>query len=239
MKIPREDTAKPRGKLLEAAGEIFAEKGFRDATHAEICRRARTNVAAINYYFESKEALYRAAFEHLAQKAETLYPLDGGLSATATPEERLRAFIHAHLRRMFDPERLGYLHRIRMAEMFDATGLLEEPLRRQLAQNRGHVLRILRELLGPQASQRDVEWCELSIVGQCFMASPGPDGKGPGVIFGLDATEVDRLAEHILMFSLAGVEAIGRKMRERTEAARGGGESNMNRSDKDDDECEQ
>ena len=37
MKIPREDTARTRGKLLAAAGEIFAEKGFRDATIAEIC----------------------------------------------------------------------------------------------------------------------------------------------------------------------------------------------------------
>jgi hypothetical protein len=97
-----------------------------------------------------------------------------------------------------------------MAEMFDPTGLLEEPLGRRLAQDREHILRILREILGPQVPQKDVEWCELSIVGQCLMAAPGPRDQGPRVIFGLDATEVDRLAEHILMFSLAGIEAICR-----------------------------
>ena len=65
MKIPREDTTRTRGKLLVAAGEIFAEKGFRDATIAEICRQAGTNIAAVNYHFGSKEALYREAWREV------------------------------------------------------------------------------------------------------------------------------------------------------------------------------
>lgn len=218
-------------RVLEEACKVFAEKGYRDATHAEICRRARTNVAAINYYFESKEALYRATFEHLAEKAETLYPLSGGLPPTAAPEKRLQAFIHAHLSRMFDRECLGYLHRIRMAEMFDPTGLLAEPLERRLAQDRRHVLSILRELLGPDASQRDLEWCEMSIVGQCFMGAPGPNDEGPRAIFGLEAKDVDRLAQHILLFSLAGVQAVCGEIKARTELAESAGRTNTNRSE--------
>jgi AcrR family transcriptional regulator len=198
-------------KILEAACKVFAEKGYRDATHAEICRRAGVNVAAVNYYFASKENLYRSVFEHLTQKVERLYPLDGGLPGTSSPERRLHAFIHAHLSRVFDPELLGDLHRIHMAELFDPTGLLEELLGRQLARYREHVQRILRELLGPEVSQRDVEWCEMSIVAQCFIGAPGPPGKGPRDIFKLEAAGVDRLADHILRFSLAGVKAIRRK----------------------------
>lgn len=197
-------------RVLEAACEVFAEKGYRDATHAEICRRAGTNVAAINYYFASKEALYRAAFEHLSQEVEALYPLNGRLPSTEAPEKRLRAFIHAHLSRMFDPERLGRLHGIRMAEMFDSTSLLEDLLERQLAHDREVIQRVLRELLGPQASQREVEWCEMSVVSQCFIAGPGPGprNKGPRVTFGLEAAGIDRLTAHITAFSLAGIAAI-------------------------------
>jgi AcrR family transcriptional regulator len=198
-------------RILAEACRVFAEKGYRDATHAEICRRAGVNVAAVNYYFESKEVLYRAAFEHLAETADTLYPLDGGLPASCPPQRRLRAFIHSFLARVFDPERLGSLHRICMAEMFDPTGVLAEPLARRLAQDRDHVLNILRELLGPQVTQEDVESCELSIVGQCIMASPAPGDRGPRAIFGLTAADVDRLTEHILRFSLAGIKAIARK----------------------------
>lgn len=204
-------------RILEAACKVFAEKGYRDATHTEICRLAGANAAAVNYYFASKESLYRAVFEHLTQKAERLYPLDGGLPPTSPAEKRLHAFICAHLRRMFDPELLGGLHRIRMAELFDPTGLLEVLLGRQLARAREHAQRILRELLGVDATQRDVEWCEMSIVAQCLIGAPGPPGKGPRDIFGLEAEGVDRLAEHILRFSLAGVKAIRRKSAERPE----------------------
>jgi AcrR family transcriptional regulator len=227
-------------RLLEEACKVFAEKGYRDATHVEICRRARVNVAAINYYFESKEILYRAAFEHLTRKAETLYPLNGGLPPTVAPEERLRALIHAHLSRMFDPERLGNLHRIFMSEMFDSTGLLAKQLGRRLAQEREHILRILRELLGPQASQRDVQWCEMSVIGQCFMAAPGPghEDKGPRAIFGLDATEIDRLADHIMTFSLAGIEAILRRGQERAEPVSCARGLHRTRLETRDDECQ-
>lgn len=203
-----EDT---KERVLEVACKVFAEKGYRDTTHAEICRVAGTNVASINYYFASKESLYRAVFEHLSRKVEGLYPLDGGLPESTPPEKRLYAFIHAHLRRIFDPELLGDLHRIRMAEMFDPTGVLEELLVEQLARDREYVQKCLRELLGPEASKRDVVWCEMSIVGQCFLGPPGLTDKGPRHIFGLQSTEVDLLAEHIFRFSIAGVKAIRRK----------------------------
>jgi len=52
-----------RGDILAAARELFAEKGYRDATVREIARRAGANGAAVNYYFRSKDALYEAVFD--------------------------------------------------------------------------------------------------------------------------------------------------------------------------------
>ena len=56
-----------RHRLLEAAGEIFADRGFRDATVRGICEHARTNHAAVNYYFGGKEQLYWEVIEHVFQ----------------------------------------------------------------------------------------------------------------------------------------------------------------------------
>ncbi len=51
-------------KLLGAASDVFAEKGFRDATVSEICSRAGANISAVNYHFGSKEALYQETWRH-------------------------------------------------------------------------------------------------------------------------------------------------------------------------------
>ena len=64
MKSTKQGRAAPvRGKILAAARELFAEKGYRDTTVREIARRAGANGAAVNYYFRSKDALYEAVFD--------------------------------------------------------------------------------------------------------------------------------------------------------------------------------
>ena len=53
-----EDQDPTKVRLIEAAGEEFAGKGF-DATRIRtICDRAGANMAAVNYHFGDKEQLY-------------------------------------------------------------------------------------------------------------------------------------------------------------------------------------
>src|SRR5207253_5288065 len=56
----------PRDRLLNAAGEVFAEKGFKGGTVRAICLLANVNVAAVNYYFRDKERLYIEAVKQAA-----------------------------------------------------------------------------------------------------------------------------------------------------------------------------
>ncbi|MGH0032493.1 MAG: TetR/AcrR family transcriptional regulator, partial [Myxococcota bacterium] len=54
-----------RERILEAAVEVFAEKGFAGASTREIARRADTNQGLITYHFRSKEERWRAVADSI------------------------------------------------------------------------------------------------------------------------------------------------------------------------------
>jgi AcrR family transcriptional regulator len=61
-------------KILESAGEIFADRGFRETTVREICRLAGLNLAAVNDHFGNKERLYLAVIRHNKETAVQKFP---------------------------------------------------------------------------------------------------------------------------------------------------------------------
>jgi len=203
----RKDGEATRRRMLTAACEVFGRKGYRDATHAELCRRAKTNIASINYHFGSKDGLYRAAWAHAADAMDRRYPHDGCVPATASTEERLRGNIRAILLRNLD-ERMACFHSIRMMELVNPTGLLDEDFARRLRKLRAYTLGILRELLGPSSAKRDLELCEMSLISQCRMVSLHPRGRLGKELPQFDIKDIDDLVGHIARFTLAGICAM-------------------------------
>lgn len=61
---PREST---KDRILRAAQEVFAERGFEGASTREIAARAAVNISSLHYHWDSKETLYRGTFAHIYQ----------------------------------------------------------------------------------------------------------------------------------------------------------------------------
>jgi TetR/AcrR family transcriptional regulator, regulator of cefoperazone and chloramphenicol sensitivity len=51
--------------LIQAAIELFGRDGYASVSTRALCEHANTNVSSIKYHFGSKDALYRAAVEHV------------------------------------------------------------------------------------------------------------------------------------------------------------------------------
>jgi AcrR family transcriptional regulator len=87
-----------RERIVEAALEAFAEKGFHGASTRDIAQRAGTNQGLITYHFPSKDELWQAAadriFGMLAQRT-----LEQGVALEGDdPRERARDIIRIYVR---------------------------------------------------------------------------------------------------------------------------------------------
>jgi TetR/AcrR family transcriptional regulator, regulator of cefoperazone and chloramphenicol sensitivity len=194
-------TDNPRERLLEAAGEIFAEKGFKGATVREIIDRAGVNIAAVNYYFRDKERLYIEAVKHAA----CLEPEDVDLAwpPGTPPAAKLRDFIRFQLLKFQDPSRPDWLARLIMRELTQPSDACAELVREYIEPRSKELLGILHELLPLNTPRWKYFMTAFSIVGQChFYCSHKPIIQ---LLVGeeeYNRFNINALAEHITQFTL-------------------------------------
>lgn len=194
-----------RQRLLEAAADVFAADGFRNARIQAICRAAGANIAAAHYHFGDKEGLYAAVFDFAEERADREHPRDAG---NGPPEERLRAQITSFLARLLDPERPAWFARLLAREMIDPTPALDRVVFRRMRANHQQLADTIRVLLGEQAGAETVNLCVLSVVSQCvFYRNSAP------VVARLypdlePAKELQRIADHVTRFSLAAIAGL-------------------------------
>ena len=195
-----------RGRILEAAGEVFAEVGFRCATVRRICERAGVNVAAINYHFRSKEDLYSEVLKYWHDFAIRKYPPLLGVGEEAPAEEQLRAFIHSLLLRMLDKGKPAWFGRVMGREMAEPTRAFDRMVVEVMRPLNKLLGSIVERIVGTNVGEEVIRLCVTSIIGQCTyyynvryitqlfkreMSSP---------------EEIEKIADHILWFSLKGLE---------------------------------
>jgi TetR/AcrR family transcriptional regulator, regulator of cefoperazone and chloramphenicol sensitivity len=200
-----------RQRLLEAAGEVFAERGFRATTVREICQRAKANLAAVNYHFGDKERLYAAVLQYTFRYAIEKYPLDLGLGADATVEERLQAFIRSHLFGFLDEGLPAWHGRLMAREMAEPTGMLDTLVDQMIRPKAELLMSIVRDVLGHDADPRRVWRCAASIIGQCLFyhhARPVIKRLDPEQTYTPEA--IEQLVDHIAQFSLAALRRLAR-----------------------------
>ncbi len=212
-----------RGQLLEAACRVFAEKSYRDATVADICRLAGANVALINYHFGDKETLYAEAWHLAFSRALEAHPADGGVLADAPAEKRLRGRVLSLMQRISDPENQEFS--IIQREIASPTGLLAVVMHEAIHPIQLAFGKLIREMLGAGVTEADVELCRMSIIAQCLhpvrmkrrhqLLAGGEKPPSPMLDLSLEAT-----VDHIVRFSLAGIREIRAGRRRKRTGAR-------------------
>jgi len=82
-------------RILEAAVQVFAAKGFEGTTTTDIAERAELPKANIHYYFGTKEKIYRAVLDDILDI--WLDEADHWITRERTPREALEGYIRSKI----------------------------------------------------------------------------------------------------------------------------------------------
>jgi AcrR family transcriptional regulator len=192
-----------RTRLIDAAGEMFAELGFHHTTVRQICERAGANIAAINYHFRDKTGLYTEVVRQ-SMRAARLDAVRAAFDQNAPPEQVLRAVIRARLESLRSLDLGDWHFRIFAHELAKPTPAMNvvvneaiRPLYARMCQLLGHLLRLPPE-------HEKTRLCANSIIGQIlFYAFARPVISRLAPEMKMSATQLDQLTDHITEFSLA------------------------------------
>jgi AcrR family transcriptional regulator len=193
-----------RKKLIEAAGPIFAAKGFAGATVREICKAAGVNLAGVNYYFGDKQQLYLETVKTAHRTRAEQVPM-AAWPDTAEPSDKLRGFITTIMRRLVGLERAPWQVRLMMREVLQPTDACEQLVEDYIRPHLERLMGILDEILPDETPLHRRRQIAFSIIGQCLFYRL----TGGVVSLIVPADElgnhygVDQLAEQISQFTLS------------------------------------
>mgnify|MGYP006158924395 CR=1 FL=1 len=130
-----------REDVIHAASALINELGVKGTTFAELARSVGLNATSITYYFDRKDKLVVAVF---ASTLDWLEEAARDAAALRDPQDRLRAFIAAHV---------GLRRRIRLGEKGLITALseirtLDEDAQAPLLEQYGRVVDHVRSFFG-------------------------------------------------------------------------------------------
>ena len=160
---PRAADVTTRERLLESAARTIADRGFRGATVREICRRARANVAAVNYHFGSRKVLEVEAARWAASRMPDDPWFESG-AGSGDPGTDLRAAVAAFARRLLGPHE-AWQTRFMMRALAEPTPALDVIVRERIEPKIRALEGVLARFL-PRADARTLRLTALSVVAQ-------------------------------------------------------------------------
>lgn len=200
-----------RERILHAAGELFAEKGFGETTIRDICHRAEVNLASINYHFHDKENLFSDVIEYWFEVAQNKYPPDFRFSEAGSAQARLRQFVWNMLVRRYDPDLPQWFPQLMSRNIQFARAHERPSLQRFKEENRRIIREVIIELLPGQGPDHD-ERVRTAVAGTMgiilFHLRPRPADEEPRLPVFRDAADFERVVDQLYTFVAGGIAAL-------------------------------
>jgi AcrR family transcriptional regulator len=206
-----------REHLLEAAGQVFAEKGFERSTAKEISERARTNTAAVNYYFGGIEALYAAVLDEARNRILSVQAILKAVEGKTDPKDKLEAVLGVVIETLLGPVSSSWVFQLIGRDMVTASPTADAAKEKFILPRARILKRFVGELMGlPEDHPAVARGCISVMAPICTLVLADRRMlKRALPSLGLDADDAPALARHMTQYAIAGLEAVARAARNR------------------------
>jgi AcrR family transcriptional regulator len=202
---PETETQDARSRLVMAALQLFAEKGYKAASTREICELAGANISAIRYYFGDKAGLYRAAF--FEPMGDTPCGSDVATYASLPLPEVLIRFFGEFLEPLKKGEELGLVMKLHFREMIEPTGAWQQEIDAEIKPQHEALVSLLKEHLGLSRIDEDLHRLAFAMIGMAVYFYVGQDVISlisPQILN--SPQHIDALAERLAGYALAMID---------------------------------
>jgi len=204
------EAAESQKRLLDAAEELFAQKGLDGTSIRDLTTKANCNLASINYHFGNKQELYEELFrQRLREMRDSrLKAIKAVMAGKARPtlEKLLHAYSVDFLKPFSDPQRSQRFMQLFFRELAEQ----RLPKNMFLEEMAAPVMGAMEDALAvlcPNLNKHDVQMSVLSITGQLVhimqvrVLFEGAQGHS------ITSIDIDEAIDHIVKFSAGGIRA--------------------------------
>jgi AcrR family transcriptional regulator len=207
----RPDGTATRALLLQTAGQVFAERGYADATSKEICARAGTPMASVNYHFGSREALYEEVLIEAHRQIVSVDELVEMTRALGDPRDKLRALL-GHMLAPPSREATPWGFRVVLREMMSPGPLAPALVEKAVKPKAKLLLGLLAQVLDLPPDHPAVQRALVFSVLPCIVMLVAPK-EIPRKVLPAMAKDSEEMFEDLMRYVFAGLDALAQAHR--------------------------
>jgi len=200
--------ADTKTRILDAAERIFSQDGFDAASLRTITAAAQVNLAAVNYHFQTKEALFSAVIQRRVQPVnERRIEMLESIAGKPTVEKVLGAFLRPLLE--LNSGEPGVIRPL-MARLY---GVPRELHTRIIEENFGPLLRRFVDALAeaiPGAPHEELQWRMFFLIGAMAQSMAWGSIISKFMRTDANADDFEELVDRLISFGAAGIKAAKR-----------------------------
>ncbi|KQZ39940.1 hypothetical protein ASD58_06045 [Duganella sp. Root1480D1] len=205
----RQDGDATRQALLDVAGQVFAERGFADATSKDICARAGTNIAAVNYHFGSRGALYEAVLVEAHHHLLKLEDMQEIAARDLAPHDKLRMILRGIVLRATGPD-AHWGARVVIRELMAPTEHAPALVHKAIAPKATVMLGLVCEIIGLPPTTPGLQRALFFLMSPCLALLVAPR-EMRSKLFPALGDDAEGLVDDMMTYASAGLDAIAAK----------------------------